>query len=132
MSSNSWSAKMVKAKGETKKSAIKSNWDEDDISVTPNNVTVVKKKKSANAMKDSTAAVKKSVKDGKITKKVSKKGAKKASDDFGASLNKLKEIDPEFYKVNVTSCTFCFILLLNYLVAITSFFSRSLIVLGRK
>lgn len=115
---------MVKAKGETKKSAIKSNWDEDDISVTPNNVTVVKKKKSANAMKDSTAAVRKTVKDGKITKKMSKKGAKKASDDddFGASLNKLKEIDPEFYKVNVTSCTFYFILLLNYLVAITSFF----------
>lgn len=92
--------------GKVKKNVVKSNWDEDDLSVAQNSVLVDKKKKSVNTMKDEGAA-RKTVKDGKIKKKLVKKGTKKSSDDndFGASLDKLKEIDPEFYKVISLSYT---------------------------
>lgn len=101
---------MVKEKGsggKTKKNAIKSEWDENDTSITQNAVLVGKKKKSVNTMKAFEAATK-TVADGKIKKKMAKKNTKKPSDvdDFGASLDKLKEIDPEFYKVMSASSTF--------------------------
>lgn len=94
---------MVKEKGKNKKNIPKSNWDEDDVSVATRNVLVdKKKKKSGNANDNLVPAAGKIAKDKKIKKKLVNKGAKKSSnvdDDFGASLDKLKEIDPEFYKV---------------------------------
>lgn len=97
---------MVKEKGKSdknKKNIIKSNWDEDDISVIASEKLIdkKKKKKSGNTLKHLAAADQKIAKDNKINKKMVKKGAKKGSDvdDFGVSLDKLKEIDPEFYKV---------------------------------
>lgn len=103
---------MVKDKGnggKTKKKAIKSDWDEDDTSNTQSVVLVGKKKKSENTMKE-LASTTKIVKDGKMKKKMAKKGTKKSSDvdDFGASLDKLKDIDPEFYKVTSPSSTIYF------------------------
>lgn len=105
---------MVKEKGKsgkTKKNVVKKNWDEDDISVTHSDVLGGKKKKSENTMENFGAATKKNMKSGKVKKKMVRKGAKKTSDDddFGASLNKLKEIDPEFYKVMPSAVHFIFL-----------------------
>lgn len=93
-------------KVQSKKVITKPNWAEDDLSNAANNdVEPPKKKEKVKKLKKVKNA---SEKGGKVAKaeKVKKKTKKQSSDDdgsdgeeYGASLDKLKEIDPEFYKV---------------------------------
>lgn len=89
----------------TKKNIIKSNWDEDDVSATTSNV-LMDIKKSKNTTKHFETAAQKTSKTVKIKKKKIEQGVKNGSsnDEFGASLDKLKEIDPDFYKVMTKFC----------------------------
>lgn len=84
----------------TKKTAAKPKWDEDEVSDSANNEVVPEKKKNKLKKVAKAAETKKDGKAKKIKKK-SKKESDDSSDDenYGASLDKLKEIDPEFYKV---------------------------------
>lgn len=86
-------------KVKSNKTAVKLNWAEDDLSDTANKkvTTPVKKKKKT---VESVEKISKVAKVEKIKNKA-KKQSNEGSDDesHGASLDKLKEIDPEFYKV---------------------------------
>lgn len=84
----------------TKKNVATSNWNEDDVSNATNEVDKKKVKPKPNS-KDAAVIAGKMKKTKKEKKKNMSKGSKKGSDDenFGASLDKLKEIDPAFYKV---------------------------------
>lgn len=97
---------MKMKKIQTKKIITKPDWAEDDLSnVANNDIVPLKKKEKVKKVKKIKNA---SEKTGKVakTEKVKKKTKKQSSDDdgsdgeeYGASLDKLKEIDPEFYKV---------------------------------
>lgn len=80
-----------------KKKGTKANWAEDDLSETTNaEIAQPKKTKVSKVAKKSVEKVNKK-------NKTSKKDGESSSDDenFDGSLNKLKEIDPEFYKVSL-------------------------------
>lgn len=98
----------MKIKSAKKKNLVtKSNWAEDNVSESGNaDVIPVKKKKELK--KTSIEKPTKPSKKDKVKKKVSKKQSKDSSDEdeYGASLDKLKTIDPEFYKV-IMHKTFC-------------------------
>lgn len=84
----------------TKNSVAKSNWAEDELSVSGNtDASPVKKKKASKKISLEKPA--KATKKDKIKKKRAQKPSNESSDEeeYGASLDKLKEIDPEFYKV---------------------------------
>lgn len=89
--------KMKKTKKiQTDKEIVKSNWAEDDLSNSAINET--KKKKTKKILFPKT---RKSTETIKNEKKNTKEPFNESSDDedHGALLNKLREIDPEFYKV---------------------------------
>lgn len=88
----------------SKKSVAKPNWAEDDLSDNVSNAVLPRKKK--NKAKKVAASSEKTIKkvggkSDKMKKKKAKKAATESSDDEddGAPMDKLKEIDPEFYKV---------------------------------
>lgn len=83
----------------TKKAGTKPKWAEDDVPDSDNNAVKLQKKKKVST-KISMDKPTKKVKGEKLKMKAAKKEPKKTSnDEHGASLDKLKEIDPEFYKV---------------------------------
>lgn len=88
---------MVKVKKlGTKSSIVSSNWNEDDVSKTGKKAL---KKKKMKIKKTHSVNVDKKISKNEA-KNVEKAGDKYSKhDDFEASLDKLKEIDPEFYKV---------------------------------
>ncbi|XP_031630532.1 nucleolar complex protein 2 homolog [Contarinia nasturtii] len=84
----------------TKKVVAKPKWaEEDDVSDSANNEVLPEKKKKKLKKVIKTAKTTKDTKAEKVKKK-SKNQSNNSSDDenYGASLDKLKEIDPEFYK----------------------------------
>lgn len=87
--------KTVKSKTNSKKSS----WDEENISDTAGNVDK-KKKKSKNTTKLAESTPSKIAKAVKMKRKLkTEAGAGSSDEEFDASLDKLKAIDPEFYKV---------------------------------
>lgn len=89
---------------QTNKKSTNPNWAEDDLLESPDNISVSPEKKNRNSKKTkSSDAIMEKPKNLKTDKKL-KKSPKKGSGDenYGRSLDKLKEIDPEFYKVKQT------------------------------
>lgn len=110
-----------------KKSAEKSNWAEDDLSDAANNEVLPQKKQKK--VKKAAKLPEKAVKSSKVPK-TKKKGAKPQSsvssdeEDYGASLDKLKEIDPEFYKVTNTVLPVAYDLNIILVLFLNSFWSK--------
>lgn len=94
---------MVKVKSyKTKMNVLKSNWAEDDLSIKTSGLLESKKKKKLKKpAKHSEKLAAEIAKNDHIKRKEVRKAAKDGTDDddFKASLDKLKEIDPDFYKV---------------------------------
>lgn len=85
----------------TKNLVAKSNWAEDELSVSGNTDALPVKKKKA-SKKISLEKPAKAAKKEKVKKKRAQKPSSESSDEEeygGAMSDKLKEIDPEFYKV---------------------------------
>lgn len=93
--------------GKKKNLVTKSNWAEDNVSES-GNADVIRVKKKKELKKTSIEKPTKPSKKDKVKKKVSKKQSKDSSDEeeYGAPVDKLKTIDPEFYKV-IMHKTFC-------------------------
>lgn len=87
--------------GKKKNLVTKSNWAEDNVSESGNADVIPVKKKKKELKKTSIEKPTKPSKKDKVKKKVSKKQSKDSSDEeeYGAPVDKLKTIDPEFYKV---------------------------------
>lgn len=99
------SAKLDKIAVKPKKIIAKPNWEEDDVSggnkVLPEKLKKRKKTKKTEVSSENMVTI--SAKSKKIKKNKTKKSVTNSSDDedYDAPIDKLKEIDPEFYKVMV-------------------------------